>query len=142
MIITLLTIVYVVCVSLLSAFAIGAIVLLVTYLRHRNDPVPIFTVTEWPKAAVQLPIYNERYVVERLLKACAELDYPRDRLVIQVLDDSTDDTTELIAQLVACWRERGVNIQHVRRNSREGYKAGALAWPEVAGCRNGGRAGC
>ncbi len=128
MIITLLTVVYVVCVSLLSAFAIGAIVLLFTYLRHRHDPVPVFSVTEWPPAAIQLPIYNERLVVERLLKACAEVDYPRDRLVIQVLDDSTDDTTDLIARLVACWREQGVNMQHIRRKSRDGYKAGALAY--------------
>ena len=128
MIITLLTIVYVVCIVILSTFAIGSITLLITYFLHRNDPVPTSSVTEWPPAAVQLPIYNELYVVERLLRACAELDYPRDKLIIQVLDDSTDDTTELIAEWVTYWRERGINMQHVRRGSREGYKAGALAY--------------
>jgi cellulose synthase/poly-beta-1,6-N-acetylglucosamine synthase-like glycosyltransferase len=124
---TLLTIVYVVCIVILTTFAIGSITLLITYLFHRNDPVPTSSVTDWPRAAVQLPIYNELYVIERLLKACAELDYPRDKLIIQVLDDSTDETTELAAELVAGWNARGVNMQHVRRDTREGFKAGALA---------------
>jgi cellulose synthase/poly-beta-1,6-N-acetylglucosamine synthase-like glycosyltransferase len=128
MIITLLTIVYVVCILVLSAFAVGSVTLLITYLFHRNDPVRTYVDVEWPPAAVQLPIYNEYYVVERLLQACAELDYPRDRLTIQVLDDSTDQTTELVAQLVEEWKAKGVNMQHVRRGSREGYKAGALAY--------------
>jgi len=128
MIITLLTIVYVACIVVLSTFAIGSITLLITYLLHRNDFVPVSSVTEWPTAAVQLPIYNELYVVERLLRACAELDYPRDKLVIQILDDSTDETTRLIAEWVSYWVGRGINMQHVRRGSREGYKAGALAY--------------
>src|SRR5690242_16409205 len=106
MIITLLTIVYVACIVILSTFAIGSITLLITYLAHRDDLVPESTVTVWPRAAVQLPIYNELYVVERLLRACAELDYPRDKLVIQVLDDSTDETTEVIAKWVTYWVER------------------------------------
>jgi cellulose synthase/poly-beta-1,6-N-acetylglucosamine synthase-like glycosyltransferase len=105
----------------------ASVMLLIMYLRHRDDPVVTAAVTDWPSAAIQLPIYNERYVVERLLKACAELDYPRDRLVIQILDDSNDDTTELIAHYVAYWRAQGVNMLHIRRGSREGFKAGALA---------------
>lgn len=128
MIITLLTIVYIICILTLSAFAIGSVTLLMTYLLHRNDKIRSNIVTDLPRAAVQLPIYNELYVVERLLKACAELDYPRDRLIIQVLDDSTDQTTELVARLVAEWREKGVDMHHIRRGSREGYKAGALAY--------------
>src|SRR5215212_7738115 len=113
MIITLFTIVYVACILILTTFAIGSLLLLVTYLRHRSEPAPSSSVTEWPTAAVQLPIYNELYVVERLLKACAELDYPRDKLIIQVLDDSTDETTEVIAKWVTYWGERGINMQHV-----------------------------
>ncbi len=128
MIINLLTVVYVVCLLILASFAMASVTLLIMYLRHRRDPIPPVTVTDWPSAAVQLPIYNERYVVERLLKACAELDYPRDRLVIQILDDSTDDTSELVAELVEHWRAQGVDMRHVRRNSREGFKAGALAY--------------
>ncbi len=127
MIITLLIIVYVVCILILTTFAIGSLVLLVTYLFHRHDPIPYTQVTEWPTAAVQLPIYNERYVVERLLKACAELDYPHDKLIIQVLDDSDDDTSPLVAELTEAWRARGINMMHVRRGTRTGYKAGALA---------------
>ncbi len=80
----------------------------------------------WPAVTVQLPIYNEAYVVERLIDACASLDYPRHSLEIQILDDSTDETTDLAASRTAYWSHRGVNIVHVRRTDREGYKAGAL----------------
>ncbi len=128
MIITLLTFVYVVSLLILAAFALASVTLLVMYLFHRSDPIPPAPVREWPSAAIQLPIYNERYVVERLLKACAELDYPHDRLIIQVLDDSTDETSDLVARLVCQWREQGIDVRHVRRGSREGYKAGALAY--------------
>ena len=82
-----------------------------------------------PTAAVQLPIYNEYYVVERLLKACAELDYPHDKLIIQVLDDSTDETSELVAALAA---RTGASRASICATSgaatRDGYKAGALAY--------------
>ncbi|NNE34618.1 MAG: glycosyltransferase [Rhodothermales bacterium] len=79
-----------------------------------------------PSITVQLPIYNERYVVERLIDACASLDYPADRLDIQVLDDSTDDTVNIAEQRVAFWKKRGVRILHIRRSDRSGFKAGAL----------------
>lgn len=82
---------------------------------------------ELPAVTVQLPIFNERYVAERLLNACAALDYPRDSLEIQVLDDSTDDTTELVARTVRRLQAAGVNIVHIHRKNREGFKAGALA---------------
>lgn len=80
-----------------------------------------------PPVTVQLPIYNEYHTIERLLAAVAALDYPRDRLEVQVLDDSDDATAELAAQLVVQYRARGLNIVHLRRNGREGFKAGALA---------------
>ena len=85
-----------------------------------DDDLPIVT--------VQLPIYNERHVVNRLIEAVTRLDWPRDRLHIQVLDDSTDDTTRIIAHAAARAREQGAWIEHVRRPSRRGYKAGALAY--------------
>ena len=75
---------------------------------------------------MQLPVYNERYVVARLIDAVAQLDYPLDRLEIQVLDDSTDVTTAIAAKRVAFWQRRGVNIKLVHRANRTGYKAGAL----------------
>jgi cellulose synthase/poly-beta-1,6-N-acetylglucosamine synthase-like glycosyltransferase len=80
-----------------------------------------------PRVTVQLPIYNERYVAERLLKACAALDYPRDLLEIQALDDSTDDTAALVAKTVERLRTDGVNVVHIHRADRAGFKAGALA---------------
>ncbi len=79
------------------------------------------------EVVVQLPIYNERYVAERAIDAAARLDWPHNLLEIQVLDDSDDDTSEMVARAVARWRRTGVRIVHLRRPSREGYKAGALA---------------
>lgn len=81
----------------------------------------------WPVVTVQLPLYNEAEVARRLIDACARLDYPRSRLEIQVLDDSTDATTDRVAQRVRYWQDRGVDITHVCRDDRTGYKAGALA---------------
>lgn len=83
------------------------------------DPVPFVT--------VQLPLYNERFVVRRLLKAVSRLKWPLDRLEIQVLDDSNDDTSTLLDEVCQNLKQRGVNVQIIRRNSRSGYKAGALA---------------
>ena len=83
---------------------------------------------EWPTVLVQLPLYNEQNVVERLIDTCAALDYPADRLHIQVLDDSTDATVELAAARVAYHAARGLHISHLRRPDRAGYKAGALRY--------------
>jgi cellulose synthase/poly-beta-1,6-N-acetylglucosamine synthase-like glycosyltransferase len=79
-----------------------------------------------PRVSVQLPIYNERYVVRRLIDAVVRLHYPSDRLEIQVLDDSTDETTAIAAQLVAHYRQQAFDIVLVHRQHRSGYKAGAL----------------
>lgn len=81
----------------------------------------------WPAVTIQLPIYNERHVAERLIDACARLDYPRQRCQIQVLDDSTDETRELIQRRVHYWQRKGVNITVIHRQDRRGFKAGALA---------------
>jgi cellulose synthase/poly-beta-1,6-N-acetylglucosamine synthase-like glycosyltransferase len=80
----------------------------------------------WPRVTVQLPIFNEKYTVERLLHAMTRLDYPADCLQIQVLDDSTDDTIDLVSQLVAEYKSHGVYIELIHRTNRKGYKAGAL----------------
>ncbi|MGH7844694.1 MAG: cellulose synthase family protein, partial [Candidatus Binatia bacterium] len=82
--------------------------------------------TDLPLVTVQLPIYNERYVVSRLIKAVIALDYPRDRLKIQVLDDSTDDSVEIVKQLVADYQKQDIPIVHLQRSNRQGFKAGAL----------------
>jgi len=90
--------------------------------RHPQPP----PLTEYPFVTVQLPIFNELYVIERLINAACQLDWPRDRLDIQVLDDSTDETKFVAARMVKRWAERGVNITHLHREDRIGYKAGAL----------------
>jgi len=82
---------------------------------------------EWPMVTVQLPLYNEKYVVERLIDTVAALDYPRERLEIQVLDDSTDDTVAVAQASVERWAAAGLTIRHLQRSHRAGYKAGALA---------------
>ncbi len=79
-----------------------------------------------PEVLVQLPVFNERYVLERLLEAVAALDWPKSRLTVQVLDDSTDDTTEIAARLVERHRAAGVPMEYVHRHHRTGFKAGAL----------------
>lgn len=81
-----------------------------------------------PVVVLQLPLYNEKYVVAGLLGAVAGLDYPRDRLIVQVLDDSTDDTSDVVAELVMIHQRSGLNIHHIQRPQRVGFKAGALAY--------------
>ena len=81
---------------------------------------------QWPLVTVQLPIFNEQYVVDRLITAACQLDYPRDRLEIQVLDDSTDETQDIAQRLVASHRSQGIDITYIHRSDRSGYKAGAL----------------
>lgn len=93
-----------------------------------QKPVEQKEIKDYPLVTVQLPIYNELYVVERLLDSTALLDYPKDKLEIQVLDDSTDETIEIIAKKVKALQEQGVPVQHIRRDNRTGYKAGALAY--------------
>ena len=93
----------------------------------QNPELPIVTEANLPSVTVQLPIYNEKQVAVRMIEAACALDYPHDRLQIQVLDDSTDDTTALIAQTVQRWQQVGLNISHVRRTKRSGHKAGNLA---------------
>lgn len=92
--------------------------------RKREKQVPRLIPNPWPKVTVQLPIYNELYVVERLIDAVAKFNYPSDLLQIQILDDSTDQTSELIqAKLLAY---PSVNFQYLHRTNRQGFKAGAL----------------
>ncbi len=89
-------------------------------------PPPNFGPEALPFVTVQLPVYNERYVIERLIGAVSRFDYPKDRFEIQVLDDSTDDTTEIIRREMSRLGTRGFNVTHVQRNDRKGFKAGAL----------------
>jgi len=82
--------------------------------------------TNQPFVTIQLPVYNEVYVAERLIDVVAAIDYPAEKIEIQVLDDSTDETTEVIAKKVAGLQQANINVHHIRRATREGFKAGAL----------------
>lgn len=96
------------------------------YLALKNNKKVRVSNTSFPLVTVQLPLFNERYVAERLIKAVCNMDYPKDKLHIQVLDDSTDDTIHICEELVGYYRSRGFDIEHIRREDRTGYKAGAL----------------
>lgn len=111
---------------LFAAYGLHRIHLIHLFRRRVRDVVPPSPPGEWPVVTVQLPIYNERYVVKRLIEAAAAIDYPRDRLEIQVLDDSVDETRAIAAERVAALREEGLDIVHLVRERREGFKAGAL----------------
>ncbi len=101
----------------------------IDFWRYRRFvPVPggKFAEADLPRITVQLPLFNELYVVERLLKAVTEIDYPHDKLEIQVLDDSTDETTKVAEAVVAKYAEQGFDIHFIHRLDRTGFKAGAL----------------
>jgi cellulose synthase/poly-beta-1,6-N-acetylglucosamine synthase-like glycosyltransferase len=96
--------------------------------RRKSRRIFQQTTAPWyPVVTIQLPLYNERYVAERLIDQVCAIDWPRDCLEIQVLDDSDDDTTGIIAGRVEHWLQEGIDVKHVRRALRTGYKAGALA---------------
>ena len=96
------------------------------YKYARNIPGPPPEVTRWPRVTVQLPIFNERYVIERLVEAVSRFDYPRELLDIQVLDDSVDETVQVARACVKRFAAQGLPITYIHRSNREGYKAGAL----------------
>ncbi len=113
---------------LLACYGLHRAHMVIEYLRTRKDnPVPPPDPDEWPTLLVQIPVFNERAVVRRILGAVAQFDYPRDKLRVQVLDDSTDETVAISADACAELAAQGLTITHVRRSNREGYKAGALA---------------
>jgi len=111
----------------LSCYGLHRYLMIYLYYKYRKQKIlPASQFPVLPHVTVQLPLYNEMYVAERLLNAIVALDYPPDKLEIQVLDDSTDETSAIVAQKVAELRQRGFDITHVRRSNRQGYKAGAL----------------
>jgi cellulose synthase/poly-beta-1,6-N-acetylglucosamine synthase-like glycosyltransferase len=97
------------------------------YKHHSKAPHPAGKFAELPKVTVQLPMYNEAYVAERVIEGACELDYPREKLQIQVLDDSTDDSAGIARECCERMRRLGHNVQYIHRTNRHGYKAGALA---------------
>ncbi len=120
----------------LAAYGLHRYWLVCSYFRHRNNvPAAPAPLDQWPKVTVQLPIFNERYVIERLVEAVARFDYPRELLEIQVLDDSTDQTQQVARACVERYQALGYSIRYHHRPNREGFKAGALAagLPQASG---------
>jgi cellulose synthase/poly-beta-1,6-N-acetylglucosamine synthase-like glycosyltransferase len=127
---SILTIAYAITLVGLAIYAVHALWLRLSGVRlpsaSRRDPSP--GSAPWPTVTVALPIYNEPEVAVRVIDAACALDYPPDQIDIQVLDDSTDHTRQLIAHSVSAWQARGINIEHLRRSSRHEYKAGNMAF--------------
>jgi len=109
--------------GILSIYGIHRYCLVYLYMKNRGRaPKPRERFTELPRVTVQLPIFNERYVVGRLLEAVTHLDYPRDGLEIQVLDDSTDETRIVASRLVSEYASAGLPIHYYHRDQREGLR--------------------
>jgi cellulose synthase/poly-beta-1,6-N-acetylglucosamine synthase-like glycosyltransferase len=131
----LLTIYYLLLGVVLAVMCYRGFLIVRYYRRPRVDPAPAGRFATEPMVTVQLPIFNEQFVVERLLEGVCALDWPRDRLEVQLLDDSTDDTVGIAARKVAELKARGFDVEHLHRTDRRGYKAGALreAMPRAKG---------
>ena len=96
------------------------------YKYAKNVPPQPPEITAWPRVTIQLPIFNERYVIERLVEAISRFDYPHELLDVQVLDDSTDETQQVAGNIVDQFAAQGLPITYIHRTNRQGYKAGAL----------------
>ena len=123
--------IYSLCLLLIFMYALAQLNLLFNYLKNKKkkDTSLKFDLSkpnEIPFVTIQLPVFNELYVMERLLKNIAKLEYPNEKLEIQVLDDSTDESVEITAKHVKKLKEQGLDIHHIRRTNRKGFKAGAL----------------
>jgi cellulose synthase/poly-beta-1,6-N-acetylglucosamine synthase-like glycosyltransferase len=122
--------VYFLCVLGLSIYSSHAYLMLYYYYKdqknRKNRKSPKFKLKTYPLVTIQIPLYNEKYVAERIIRSVCALDYPKDRLEIQVLDDSTDETTTIVQMIVRRYQEQGFDIKLIHRNNRAGFKAGAL----------------
>jgi cellulose synthase/poly-beta-1,6-N-acetylglucosamine synthase-like glycosyltransferase len=120
---------YFIVLILLAGYGVHRYILVYLYYKHRKNRTtePAARFSDLPRVTVQLPIFNEQYVVERLLESLIKLDYPREKLDIQVLDDSTDETMDVARSLVERYAALGSDITYHHRSNRHGFKAGALA---------------
>ena len=122
-------IIYFAILATLAVYGAYRIKQVIDFWRYRKfvpQPAGRFAEADLPRITVQLPLFNELYVVERLVKAVTEIDYPREKLEIQVLDDSTDETINVAKAVVAKYAAQGFDIQYIHRFDRTGFKAGAL----------------
>ncbi|HAF78130.1 MAG TPA: glycosyl transferase family 2, partial [Maribacter sp.] len=124
-------VIYSISLLLIFFYSLAQLNLLINYLsqKRQNQTAPKFNLLdpkEIPFVTIQLPVFNEEYVMDRLLENIAKIEYPKSKLEIQVLDDSTDDTVIATAASIAKLQETGLDIQHITRTDRSGFKAGAL----------------
>ena len=119
---------YFIVLALLASYGVHRYVLVYLYYKNRKNRIaePAQHFSELPRMTVQLPMYNEQFVVDRLVAAVCRMQYPREKLDIQVLDDSTDETVEAARAVVERYRALGFDINYIHRTNREGFKAGAL----------------
>src|ERR1700759_2223428 len=119
---------YFVVLVLLAFYGMHRYQLVYLYYKHRKNKVtePESRFVELPRVTIQLPIFNEQYVIDRLVDCVCKMDYPRERLQIQVLDDSTDETVDVARGVVERYAALRQNIVYLHRTNRQGYKAGAL----------------
>lgn len=123
-----LTIAYLALLGMIALYGLHRYWLVYLYNRHRGHlPRPARRYELLPRVTVQLPMFNEGAVAERIIDAACQLEYPADRIQIQVVDDSTDGSAALVQRRVEHWANRGIDIQYLHRTDRTGYKAGALA---------------
>ena len=114
--------------AILAVYGVHRYIQIYLYYRHQHKvPVPAGKFTELPQVTVQLPMYNEMYVADRVIEAACQIDWPREKLQIQVLDDSTDRSADIAKACCDRMRRLGHNVQYIHRANRTGYKAGALA---------------
>ncbi|HET7179448.1 MAG TPA: cellulose synthase family protein [Chryseosolibacter sp.] len=121
------TILYTLSLFYLFLFSLGQLHLTYIYLRKVKGKKPVEpSLKREPFVTIQLPVYNEKYVVERLIEAVANIDYPKEKMEVQILDDSTDETSGIIYQKIEWLKKSDLNIRHLHRADRKGFKAGAL----------------
>ncbi len=128
---TVVIVIYTIALLLIFFYALAQLNLLFNYLRARKkesvcDTFNLNDPNEIPLVTIQLPVYNELYVMERLLNNISKIEYPKDKLEVQVLDDSTDESLESTAEQIRNLHAQGLDIKHVKRENRDGFKAGAL----------------
>ncbi|MCC7349795.1 MAG: glycosyltransferase [Phycisphaerales bacterium] len=118
---------YVAILFAVAFYGLHRYILVYLYVKHRNDAYqPKGKFAQLPRITVQLPMFNEDVVAERIIKATCQIDYPLDKLEIQVLDDSTDHSADIARLACEQWQAKGYPIHYIHRTNREGYKAGAL----------------
>jgi len=121
---------YTLCLVIIFVFTLAQFRLAIHYRKSLKRLTPEFppSPSEWPQVTIQLPLYNEAFVVGRLIDAVCAMNYPPEKMLIQVLDDSTDDTAQIAADIVQRKKQNGFRIEHIQRTDRTGYKAGALSF--------------